>query len=594
MVIACPRDCYDTCIFDRNYRPLPMFPVNGFTCARGRADLRRNRVNRVEAPMIDGREATLEEALDALARLVRETARRDPSRIIHVDYDGNQGLLTWYYPARLWNALGASQTDYSICSAEGHAAIAAHYGTSFGALPSEFQRYDAAVLWGVPASVSFIHGWVALRNAYKVVIDVRMSDAARKADEAIIVRPGSDVYLAIGVIKELFRMGSVTGDVDGLPELRGFVEKYSDEEISEYTGLRWSSVKRLAEYYSQRRPLTLMGFALGRTRNGGDAIGLISLIPALLGMERGFYYSNSLGWGIDFNYLRGLHIARPGRVIGMAEVAYEAGEGAFDLMFVWNSNPIHSLPGADRLREAVEEGRLTLVVHDPYWSETARLANIVIPAPTFMEKMDVVYSYWHEYLVLNEPIQDPMGIPETMLVKEVGKRVLGDHPLIIEEPLQAVDVAIRGTGVTVAELMGKKIAPIRNRPRPRKPSAHPLPSPSPPGRDLILVFTSHPLYTNSQFKEVYGSPEPILYTHDIEGIVEVESKYGRARVRAVKDEGTPSGVAWMTKSALMDLDGRPINSLIGPEKGKYGGTPLLNGVAVKIIEKKHGGAPAGI
>lgn len=582
MVIACPRDCYDTCIFDSNYRPLNMPPVNGFTCARGRADLRRNGVNRVESPVIEGREVSMEEALDYVSRMIMEVKRRDPSRIIHVDYDGNQGLLTWYYPARLWNALGASQTDYSICSAEGHAAIAAHYGTSFGALPSEFPRYGAAVFWGVPASVSFIHGWAALRKAHRVVIDVRMSDAARKADEALIVRPGGDVFLAMGIIKELIKSGRVVGDVEGLEDLRRFVDGYGDAELSEYSGVGWDKVKWLAEYYAERRPLTLIGFALGRSVNGGDAIALISLIPALLGMERGFYYSNSMGWGIDFNYLRGMHASKPGRIVGMAEVGYEVERGSLDLMFAWNANPLHSLPGADRIREAVEEGRLRLVVHDPYWSETAKLANVVLPAPTFLEKVDVVYSYWHEYLVLNEPREKPLGIPETALVREVGRRVLGSHPLIEEDPMHAVDVAIRGTGVTLAELMERKIVPIRHRPSPRRPTVHPLPKPSPPPLDVTLVFTSHPLYTNSQFKEIYGRPEPVLYTHDVEGIVEVESKFGKVKVRAVKDVGTPSRVVWMHKSALIDLDGRPINSLIGPEKGAYGGTPLLNGVSVKI------------
>ncbi len=215
-----------------------MFPVNGFTCARGgRADLRRNGgVNRIESPMIEGREVSLEEALDYVSRIIMEVRKRDPSRIIHVDYDGNQGLLTWYYPARLWNALGASQTDYSICSAEGHAAIAAHYGTSFGALPSEFPRYGAAVFWGgVPASVSFIHGWAALRKAHRVVIDVRMSDAAKKADESLIVRPGGDVFLAIGVIKELIKSGGEgcgrCGGFGGPEEVRGWLRRSRVERV---------------------------------------------------------------------------------------------------------------------------------------------------------------------------------------------------------------------------------------------------------------------------------------------------------------------------------------------------------------------------
>lgn len=126
MVIACTRDCYDTCIFDEKYEPLRIFPINGFTCARGRADLVRNERNRVLSAYIDGREVEVVDAVRYIAKLLKEELKRDPARILRTDYDGNQGLLTWYYPDRLFNVLGASQTDRSICSAEGHAAISAH------------------------------------------------------------------------------------------------------------------------------------------------------------------------------------------------------------------------------------------------------------------------------------------------------------------------------------------------------------------------------------------------------------------------------------------------------------------------------------
>ncbi len=587
MVIACTRDCYDTCIFDENYRPLNIFPINGFTCARGRADLVRNERNRVAGAYIDGREVTIEEAIKYVAKLFREVIKRDPARILRTDYDGNQGLLTWYFPDRLFNVIGASQTDRSICSAEGHAAIKAHYGSSMGALPEEFTRYGAAVFWAFPASVSAPHIWALFIRKFRVSIDVRLSDTARKSNKAVIVRPGTDVYLAIGIIKVLIEEGLVEGKVKHLEELANYVRSFSLEYLSRISGVSINDIKWLAEFYHDYKPLTLIGFALGRSLNGGDAIGMISLIPALVGLERGYYYSNSLGWGVDFDYLRGLHMARSSRVIPMAEFGDYIERGEFDIVYVWNENPVITLPGGDRLIEAVREGRVTLIVHDPYWSETAKMANVVIPAATFLEKYDVVYSYWHDYLVYNEPIKPPRGVTEVDLMHKLAKELGITHPLLLEDPWDAVDRAIRPTGVTLEELRERKVVKVRPRYLPtNEPDALPLPNPVEPselGADEVrLVFASHPLYTNTQFREVYGSQEPIAYTHDYEGVVILENEFGSVMIRAVKDVNIPPGVALIYKSSMVDLYGKPINSITGRVKGRYAGTPMLNGVKVRV------------
>ena len=587
MVIACTRDCYDTCIFNEKYEPLRIFPINGFTCARGRADLVRNERNRVLSAYIDGREVEVMDAVRYIAKLLKEELKRDPARILRTDYDGNQGLLTWYYPDRLFNVLGASQTDRSICSAEGHAAISAHYGTSMGALPEEFLKYDAAVLWAFPASVSAPHIWALLIKKFKVAIDVWVSDTVRKSDKAIIVRPGTDAYLAIGVIKVIIEKGLVEGKVKHIEELASYVRRFSLEYIANVTGVHINDITWLAEFYHERKPITLIGFALGRSLNGGDAIGMISLIPALVGLKRGYYYSNSLGWGIDFNYLRGLHMARSSRIIPMAEFGDYIERGEVGVVYVWNENPVVTLPGGDRLIEAVREGRVTLIVHDPFWSDTAKIANVVIPAPTFLEKYDVVYSYWHDYLVYNEPIRPLRGITEVDLVRLIAKEMGIDHPLLAEDPWHAVDVAIRGAGVTLDELRSRKIVKIKPRYLPtEEPDALPLPNliePEPLGNnEVYLVFASHPLYTNTQFREVYGELEPIVYTHDYEGIVYLSTSRGTVRVKAVKDPKIPPGVAVMYKNGLVDLDGKPVNSIIEPNKGKYAGTPRLNGIRVRI------------
>ncbi|MFP3163651.1 molybdopterin-dependent oxidoreductase [Acidianus sp.] len=567
-MIACARDCYDTCIFDSNYKPLDIFPINDFTCSRGIADLKRNSINRIKSAYYEGKEITVEEGIRILAKRIREI---NPEEILHIDYDGNQGLLTWYYPARLWNYLGSSSTDYSICSAEGHEAIKAHYGSSFGALPEDFVKFSSVVFWGSEASISFIHGWKILKDKYKVTIDVRKSETAKRSDKYYIIKPGSDVYLAIGILKKLVEKGRIRN-----AELQDKVASFNYSLIEEATSLKEKDIEDLADFYFNEKPLTIIGFALGRSLNGGYAIGVISLIPGLLGIENGFFYSNSQGWGIDFDYLRGTHLYKPRKIINMGEVGDRINE--FKIIFVWNSNPLHSLPGGDKIIEAVNDGRVFLVVHDPFWSETAKLANLVFPGLTFLEKEDVVYSYWHNYLVYNEPIvNNPLGITEVNLMHKIARELEISEDFIFEDPWKAVEVSLRNTGISVEELKRRKVVKVSPKVT-RKFSIEPFPKPDdlefPQGE--FLVYSSHPNYTNSQFKEIYGERKPIVFNSKFEGEGILYTEKGQVRVIFKKSEDLPSGVYFLFKSSLFDLDGKPINSIIDGKKGKFGGTPLLN------------------
>jgi len=225
---------------------------------------------------------------------------------------------------------------------------------------------------------------------------------------------------------------------------------------------------------------------------------------------------------------------------------------------------------------------LFLVSHDPFWNETTKIANVVIPAPTFLEKYDVVYSYWHSYLVYNEPIRPQRGITEVELMKKLAKEYgIISHPLIEENEWIAVDNAIRGTGVSLQELKDKKIVKMNKTIEVNKVKVEPLPKLTPPPKGVYLVFSSHPNHTNSQFKEIY-SQMPIAYNNQLDGIGYLENSNGKVKVLLKKDESVPNNVVFMFKSSLIGLDDKPINSLIGSEKGKYGGTPLLNGHTVNI------------
>ncbi|MEM3847908.1 MAG: molybdopterin-dependent oxidoreductase, partial [Metallosphaera sp.] len=546
-------------------------------CSRGRTDLMRNDINRVDSAYIDGKEVPIDQAITFVSKRIKET---NPDQILHVEYDGNQGLLTWYYPARLWNVIGATSTDYSICSLEGHEGIKAHYKTSMGALPEEMRNFNAVAFWGSEAVFSFIHGWKIFKDKYKIAIDVRVSETLKRSEKGYIIRPGSDAHLAIAIMKILIEQGYAKPDIIDLDKLKSRLNQFKMEDLLKATNLTEDQVREIAELYAYYEPLTIIGFAIGRSMNGGHSAGLISMIPAVLGIKRGFFYSNSGGWGIDFHYLRGTNLFRV-KTIGMGEVGYEIDK--FKLLFIWNANPVLTLPGGDRIKEVAEEGRLTVITHDPFWSETAKSSNVVIPAPTFLEKEDVVYSYWHPYLIYNKPIRPKRGITEVELMKRLSKELGLTHSLLEEDPWEAVDRAIRSTGVSVNELKAKGIVKMNKVVNVDRVEVDPFPSP--PELQVasgpVIVFSSHPNYTNSQFSEIYGRREGVVYSGKYEGKGYLEGRGGKMLVKFVKAD-LPDDVLFVYKSDLM-INGRSINSVLRPPRNRFGGPRLNDEVKVTIL-----------
>ena len=156
------------------------------------------------------RKVTWENALSFLAERLQETLERyGPESVLLYDYPGNQGFLAWQFPRRLWFALGATTTDYSLCSNSGHVAIGLHYGLSYGIQPEDLQEMAVITFWGNNAKVSASHQWTLASNARKnrgaiiVDIDPRKSPTSEVADMWLHPRPGSDVALAYGIARYL-------------------------------------------------------------------------------------------------------------------------------------------------------------------------------------------------------------------------------------------------------------------------------------------------------------------------------------------------------------------------------------------------------
>ncbi len=624
-LVGCPRDCYDTCVLalDSTLRNIDGFLTTGPTCARAHADLKRaSSRNRLRYPVIAVdkklglyRRITLDEAIGILVSRVREVLDEyGADKILVVDYAGNRGVLTRLLPLRFWRLLGATFTDYNICDYSGSIGISLHYGLDYGVLPESINDARLIVYWGVNAAVSNLHGFkIALeakkvRDAMIATIDVRNTETMKSSDIRIIIRPGSDGILALGLANyiiqnELYDKRFVEEHTFGFEQFREHVKKYDLDYVSRYTGLPQRLIEEFAYTYAKTKPsIIFIGYGLQRRYGGGEAVRAISLLPALVGVHRGFFYSNTSGLLLPFNELT----PPPARTIPQSMLAEYLEKDDYKLVFVFLTNPAATYPEAERIKNNLLRDDLFVVVHETHWSDTARLADLVIPAPTYLEKEDLVYSYWHNYLIYNKPLlpEPPEAISELELARRLANS-LGINDGYLENPWRRLSIDTGGL-VDIARQLRIVEIPYRRLDEYQTPSGKiefysqrapirgysPLPEPLPPRVPegyLVLVSGAHPLYTHSQFEDVYGRIPSIVFIsvedarqYELENndLVEIYNEKGRVFMRAKITNQVPQGIIFVYRSAWT-LDNNRINKLVDPGIDSLGGA-VYNSTLVRI------------
>nr|MDO8100425.1 molybdopterin-dependent oxidoreductase [Candidatus Njordarchaeota archaeon] len=641
---VCPRDCYDTCFMyvhmDDNNEPIRIegdkdSPITqGFVCPRGNADLRRaNSDQRVLYPhMRRGSKprGTFEriswtEALGILTKeLTRVLSKLGPDSVLHLDYSGNQGLLTEYLPQRLFYALGSTETDYTICSASGHHALSLHYGLSYGVEPDELQDMKLTVYWGFNAAVSAPHLYALSRKSREhrgsiIAVDPRRSETAEAADLWIQPRPGSDVALAYGVMKHLIENNLVDSDfiykyTSGFDNLRQEVSMWSGDLVKQYTGLKWNGITDLAELYAQLKPsATMIGLGMQKSLYGAESVRAISLVPALIGIHRGFYYTNSKGFDVDIPYLIGKSLAmKDTNVVSQVALGKHLKQGEFKFVYIYNMNPVETLPNQQAVSEGLSRKDVFVVVHDTHWTETAKRADLVLPAPTFLEKEDVVVSYSHRHVRKSNKVMEPLGESKSELwvMTQVADKLKLKEDWLHEDPWRAVEKALGNAfeDGTPLDLEKGKTLKLRMRPRDQYQTptgkiefyatkaealgTTPLPKqgPLPLDEGFILLNNAIAKYTHTQFRDVYGPmPSTVLFNLEdakVYGVrdgdmVELFNEFGALRLKALVSSSVPRGVLWSPRECR-DLDGVPQNAIIPDTTQKLGGGSTFNTTIVKV------------
>ena len=388
-----------------------------------------------------------DEALGEIAERFEAIARspEGPQAILPYSYAGNMGLLQYgSMDRRFFHRLGASLLDRTICASAGKAGWAAVIGASMGMDLEEYENSRLILIWGSNPVASHLHFWTRAQEAKRrgarlVAIDPYRSATAEKCHEHVALMPGTDAALAFGIMHVLIRDGLLDRDyieryTVGFEPLAERVAEWTPERAAATCGIPVDQLERLAHDYGTVRPAAIrLNYGMQRVAGGGNAVRAVACLPALVGAWRDpagcALLSSSGTFPVD-----GAALERPDLIAGSPRTINMSAIGnalttlehpPVRAIFVYNSNPLAVAPESSKVAAGFAREDLFCVVHDIFRTDTADYADILLPATTQLEHVDVHHSYGHLYVQATNRAVAPLGeaLPNTELFRRLAARM---------------------------------------------------------------------------------------------------------------------------------------------------------------------------
>lgn len=348
--------------------------------------------------------------------------------IVPFHYGGSNGMLTdGLLDALFFRRLGASRLDLTICAVPTTEVAREMYGRMPGVAFEDFPHARFIVIWGANPKASNIHLVPYLKEAKRsgafiATVDPRRNFSAGEVDLHLGLRPGTDLPVALAMIdlwrrEELIDETFIGRQASGLEPLLAAAHSWSVDRAAEVAGVDADQIVRLARAYANTEPALLRcGWGLERNRNGGQAVAAVLAMPTLLGKfgKRGGGYLMSNGGAKRFDSNRLLDLPQDGqrRSFNMTQLGRwltEEQSPPVKALFVYNANPVATVPNQNEVIEGLSRNDLYTVVSEQVMTDTARYADIVLPATTFLEGWDLRAGYGSYVLGGVRPAIEPMG-----------------------------------------------------------------------------------------------------------------------------------------------------------------------------------------
>ena len=502
---VCPHDCPDTCSILSHVKGgklvrvegNPQHPVTrGFLCPKVRRYPERvYSPDRVLYPMerVGPRGSdrfqriSWEEAVETITSRWKAIIAREGARAILPYYgSGTLGMVHGKLAGkRFFNRLGTLQLDRTICTKAGRIGYLYTMGTSEGADPRGIPHSKLVIAWGTNTFSTNVHQLPFLREARNkgalyVVVNPFKVKGAEVADLFLQPRPGSDAALALGMMHVIIKEGLLDRDfvshfTSGFEELQRRVEEYPPERVEKLTDVEANDIKKFARLYASSKPSFIyVGSGCQHHTNGGMTLRTLSCLPALAGTWRrpggGIFFPTSTIFPVDWDQLEGESL-RPNppasfNMNSLGEVLIN-GNPHISSLYVFNANPMAVLFNQNRLSAGLLRKDLFTVVHELFFTDTAHYADIILPATTQFEQVDLHASYYHLSLQLNQQALSPLGECKSNLETfNLLARAMGlgepcfkqDSWDVIEEMLDVKHPALEG--ITMERLLREGHAPL--------------------------------------------------------------------------------------------------------------------------------------
>jgi anaerobic selenocysteine-containing dehydrogenase len=465
---VCPHDCPSTCALEvERLSPTRIGKVRGaagnsytagVVCAKvARYAERQHHPDRLAFPLRrvgpkgEGIGAyqplSWEAALDEVAEAFeRAAARHGRETVWHYFYAGTMGLVQRDGIERLRHAMGYSRMLSTICVALSDAGWLAGVGVKYGVDSREIAESNLIVVQGGNPVATQVNVMTHISRARKqrgallVVVDPYRTGTAEVADIHLMPRPGTDGALAAAVMHVLFKEGFADRDylaryTDVPAELEAHLQNRTPEWAETISGVPAASIVDFARLYGRTR------YGFSRSRNGAAQLHAVSCLPAVTGAWRerggGALYSNGGLYRLDKTLIEGLDVLDPNtRLLDQSRIGpvltgdrRDLGEGPpVTALLIQNTNPMVVCPESNKVRQGFAREDLFTCVHEQFMTDTAKMADIVLPATTFLEHDDIYTAGGHTHLQLARPVVEPYAEarPNHYVICELARR-LGAH-----------------------------------------------------------------------------------------------------------------------------------------------------------------------
>lgn len=446
---ACPCNCYSTCsmrveVENGCIRRIEPHPDNratsGGLCLKGLSYVEREvSPDRLLFPLardsngLQFHRVSWGEALDRIAQKLQQLKQgAGPQSVLYYAGSGTKGLLN-SVGMQFWRLFGGCTSTYGdLCWPAGLEATRLTLGENKHNAPWDLPNARLIILWGKNPAETNIHQMPFInealqRGAKLIVIDPRRTESAERAELLVQPKPGSDGALALGIAnlllqQDYFDHEFVERCVLGFPEFRSMAAEFIPERVAKLTDVPIRDLERLASCLAEIKPATICaGFGMQRYTNGGQAMRAMIALLALTGNIG----KSGAGWQFAdlqsaiFDEVKDPIASYPPEIPdGIVRVAVSPARLGQDMLalrdpklkMIWveRGNPVTQNPETHTVLKAFRSLEFRVVI-DQFLTDTAREADIVLPAKSLFEQSDVIGAYWHPYVQLRQKILEPPG-----------------------------------------------------------------------------------------------------------------------------------------------------------------------------------------